>query len=165
MTDEEFSAKLGDPPSLKKALRACEKELLEKALEKSDGSPTKAATLVGIGHQSFISRLNKFTGINRTPVKKRLRSVIEYYLIITNVGPAPLAIARAITDNVPGHDINHTLDLVSKPTGDINIKVSSNTKARRLAKLLRQKGATVAIENLPGTATSAKAKPAVNSNH
>lgn len=165
MTDEEFSAKLGEPPSLKKALRACEQELLEKALEKSGGSPTKAAKLVGIRHQSFISRLNKFTGIKRTPVTKRRRSVIEYYLIITNVGPAPLAIAKAITDNVSGRDINHTLDLVTKTPGDINIKVSSNTKARRLAKLLRQKGATVTIENLPGPETSAKAKPALNSNH
>lgn len=165
MTDDEFSAKLGDPPSLKRALRVCEQELLEKALEKSDGSPTKAAKLVGLGHQSFISRLKKFTGVERTPIKKRRRSVIDYYVIITSVGPAPLAVAKAITDNVPGRDINHTIELVTKPAGDINIKVSNNTKARRLARILKQKGATVAIENLPHIEASTKAQPASNSNH
>lgn len=165
MTDDEFNAKLGDPPSLKKALRSCEKELLEKALDKSDGSPTKAAKLVGLGHQAFISRLKKFADIKRTPVKKRRRSVLDYYLVITNVGPAPLAVAKAIADNVPGRDFNQTMDLVTKTATDINIEVSTNKKARRLATLLREKGAKVAIENVPRTETPTKARLATNSNN
>jgi tetratricopeptide (TPR) repeat protein len=66
--------------SLYRAIQDLEAKLIGQALEASGGSVTKAARILGLSHQTLNSMLQgrheKLLG-KRTPVKKRLRSIIK----------------------------------------------------------------------------------------
>lgn len=62
------------------AVHELEAKLIEKALEDAGGSVTRAAKLLGIRHQSFITMLNtrhRKLLKKRKPVEKRLRNIIK----------------------------------------------------------------------------------------
>jgi tetratricopeptide (TPR) repeat protein len=66
--------------TLFKAVQEFEERIIEKALERERGSVTRAAKLLGIRHQTFITMLNsrhKKLLAKRTPPEKRLRSIIK----------------------------------------------------------------------------------------
>ena len=62
------------------AVHGFEAKLIERALEESGGSVTKAARLLGLTHQTFNSILNKrhkqLSG-KRKPARRRLKSIIK----------------------------------------------------------------------------------------
>jgi len=62
------------------AVHDFEARLIEQALEEARGSVTKAARLLGLTHQTLGTILNtrhKHLADKRTPVRKRLRSIIK----------------------------------------------------------------------------------------
>lgn len=66
--------------SLFSAVHDLEARLIEQALEEAGGSITKAARLLGVGHQTLGSMLRtRHKGLlkKRTPAEKRLRSIIK----------------------------------------------------------------------------------------
>lgn len=65
--------------SLYAAVHDFESKFIEQALEEAGGSVTRAAKLLGLGHQSFINILNnrhRQLLKKRTPRKRRLRSIL-----------------------------------------------------------------------------------------
>jgi tetratricopeptide (TPR) repeat protein len=72
---------LGDKNfTLPGAVHGYEAKLIERALEETGGSITKAARLLGLTHQTLGSILNtrhKKLSAKRTPVQKRLKSIIK----------------------------------------------------------------------------------------
>ncbi|MCA1615773.1 MAG: hypothetical protein LC800_17065, partial [Acidobacteria bacterium] len=66
--------------SLHGAVHDFEAKFIERALEDGEGSVSRAAKLLGLDHQSLIHILNtrhKRLAGKRTPVKKRLKSIIK----------------------------------------------------------------------------------------
>jgi DNA-binding NtrC family response regulator len=62
------------------AIRELEERCIEKALEASGGSVTRAARLLGLHHQSFIAMLktrHKKLLPRRKPPENRLRSIVK----------------------------------------------------------------------------------------
>jgi len=62
------------------AAREYEAKLIEQALAEAEGSVTRAAKLLGLTHQALaylLKRRHKRLAEKRTPVKKRLRSIIK----------------------------------------------------------------------------------------
>lgn len=66
--------------SIFKAVHELEERLIARALDEAGGSVTRAAKLLGIRHQTFLSMLNlRHRGLlgKRRPAEKRLRSIIK----------------------------------------------------------------------------------------
>ena len=151
MTDKEFIARLGTPPSFANAIKSFEHDLFERALKKTNKSPSKAARLLGLRHQEFIRRLAKHPNLERTPIKKRRKNLIQhdYYIVISNVGPNPLNVA-SILSQLPDHNNQgRLLKLLTAPTDEISFKAPSKGRARHLVKLLSAQKAKAKIESVP----------------
>lgn len=68
--------------SLEQQVLAYESSLIKEALERSDGSVTRAARMLGISHQGLAFILNgrhKDLLVARKPVKRRRRSIIRFH--------------------------------------------------------------------------------------
>lgn len=163
MNDKEFKARLGNPPSFTNAKKQFERELFETALRQARKSPSKAAKLLGLSYQTFIRRLAKHEGLERTPIKKRHRSfpTEEYFVIIKNVGPTPLNVAKVISEYIP-HQANQK-ELLQKLASQeqITFKAPSKGRADHIIKLLRKHKAAATLETVP--ITKPKSQQAVTS--
>jgi hypothetical protein len=150
MKRKEFNARLGVPPSFKRALKSFEHDLLQTALNEANKSPTKAARLVGLRYQTFIKRLAKHKDIERSPIRKRRKTLMDYYIIISNVGPNPLNVAKIIAHHIPDQDQSRIIKTIST-SENINFKAPNLGRAQRVTKLLRRQRASVTIESVPNT--------------
>jgi hypothetical protein len=153
MNDKEFKARLGNPPSLANAKKQFERELFETALRQARKSPSKAAQLLGLSYQTFIRRLTKHEGLERTPIKKRYHSfpTEDYYVIIKNVGPTPLNVAKVISEYIPDQANQKALLQKLASQDQVTFKAPSKGRANHIIKLLRKHKAVATLETIPIT--------------
>ncbi len=155
MTDKEFHARLGTPPSYHAAIKSFEHDLFEKALRKANKSPSKAARLIGLPHTSFIKRLAKHPDLERTPIKPRHKRLIQYdyYIVISSVGPNALNVARILSQLPKYQNQEQLLQDITQATDDISFQVPKLGRARHLVKLLKAQKAKARIESIPSAST------------
>ena len=151
MNDKEFKNRLGNPPSLTNAKKKFERDLFETALRRAHKSPSKAARLLGLSYQTFIRRLAKHEGLERTPIKKRFHSfpTEDYYVIIKSVGPAPLNVAKVISEYIPNETNQESLLRKLASHDQITFKAPSKGRAHHVIKLLKKHKATAVLEIIP----------------
>ena len=161
MSDKEFRARLGTPPSYHAAIQSFEHDLFERALRKANKSPSKAARLIGLPHTSFIKRLAKHPDLERTPIKPRQKRIIEYdyYIVVSSVGPNTLNVAKILSQLPKYQNQEQLLRQITQATDDISFQAPRLGRARHLVKLLRAQGAKARVESVPN-ATSPKPKHA-----
>lgn len=153
MTDKEFHARLGNPPSFHNALKSFEHDLFQKALSKANKSPSKAARLIGLPHGAFIKRLAKHPDLERTPIKQRRKAIIRYdfYIVISSVGPNALNVAKILSQLPRQQDQAQLLRVITHATDDISFHAPSLGRARHLVKLLKAQQAKAQVESVPAT--------------
>lgn len=165
MNDKEFIKRLGSPPSLKNAKKSFERDLFEAALRKASKSPVKAARLLGLKYQTFIRRLAKHEGLERTPIKTRYHALPteDHYVVITRVGPNPLTVAKIISQYIPGQTNQEQLLQKLASHDEITFKAPSKGRTKHIVKLLKKHKAAATSESVPKPLANPKRSAASNS--